>query len=367
MENIVNDNLLSKQVIPCVDVAKLFFCLCVIGIHTRAVWFLPEATVFMIEKCIFRLAVPYFFVASGFFIGEKIRKCDNNVDIKSLIKQYCIRLLKPYVVFETINVIQTTLLMLRSGERFSEIISTLFSHLVFDPYGALWYVWASMIAICLLYPFLKQKKINISLLAGLALYVWALFCNSYFFLVDGTLIGSAVSGYLDICMTARNGVFTGFLFIGLGIKCSEISRKITCSLKKLSTITVIWFAVYFAEIWLVYYMKNSADDTALFICHIILIPSLLLLTIRTRIQIKDTTAVYMRNLSTGMYFLHRPILWFADRILNLGFIGRVQLISALNETNLIYIMIFAAVAGCSCMICVIVYKIKKEPIYSLLR
>lgn len=56
-----------------VDFMKFFFMLCVIAIHShienifgRAGWY--------ITHCIFRLAVPFFFIASGFFFKASLEK-----------------------------------------------------------------------------------------------------------------------------------------------------------------------------------------------------------------------------------------------------------------------------------------------------
>ena len=76
-----NNALRKKEAISCrivtteeytgVDIAKFFFCLCIICLHTGIASILPFSGMY-IEKIIFRNAVPYFFVASGFFLGKKM-------------------------------------------------------------------------------------------------------------------------------------------------------------------------------------------------------------------------------------------------------------------------------------------------------
>lgn len=52
---------------PIIDDAKMFFCICIICLHTDGLSFLPAAKEKIIVQSIFRLAVPFFFVVSGFF------------------------------------------------------------------------------------------------------------------------------------------------------------------------------------------------------------------------------------------------------------------------------------------------------------
>lgn len=49
-----------------VDYFKFFFAICIVGIH---------ANIFadsLVYPLVFRIAVPYFFVSSGFFFGKKL-------------------------------------------------------------------------------------------------------------------------------------------------------------------------------------------------------------------------------------------------------------------------------------------------------
>lgn len=213
--------LLDKTNFECVDLMKFIFCLCVIGIHTGIAECIPEASYF-IDKLIFRLAVPYFFVASGFFLGRKMIGCSGAKEMMMVTKKYVFRLVKPYIVFEVINLVQAFLLMLRAGTSYANSVKQLVNHLLFAPYGALWYVWASLVAIILLYPFLVKKRINLALILGGVLYSWALFCNSYFFVAGELGLQNVVNKYMEVFLTARNGVFTGLFFMALGIKCVEI-------------------------------------------------------------------------------------------------------------------------------------------------
>lgn len=85
----------DKQLIV-VDFAKFFFCVCIIAMHTEIHGYLPgRLPRFMLS--IFNRGVQYFFVASGFFLGRKLRQ--SPYDPTTVVKGYCKRLFKPYAVF----------------------------------------------------------------------------------------------------------------------------------------------------------------------------------------------------------------------------------------------------------------------------
>ena len=53
-----------------VDVSKFFFAVCIVALHSEALNCLPDIANYMITRILFRVAVPYFFISSGFFLGK---------------------------------------------------------------------------------------------------------------------------------------------------------------------------------------------------------------------------------------------------------------------------------------------------------
>lgn len=52
-----------------IDLARLFFCICIVFLHSGAYHLLPGEWFFL--HCILRLAVPFFFCSFWFFLGIK--------------------------------------------------------------------------------------------------------------------------------------------------------------------------------------------------------------------------------------------------------------------------------------------------------
>ena len=330
-----------------VDVFKFFFAVCIVALHTDALDFLPYNTFYMITNIVFRAAVPYFFVASGFFLGRKLLAAPGE-QYARIIRAYCLRLLKPLIFFEIISLVYHGFVFLYTGKGLVYTVLNLVRSILFYPYGALWYVQACIVGALLLYPFLKRDRLKLAVVIGIPLYGFALIANNYSFLIRETPLQDLVALYLKCCDSARNGLFTGFLFLALGILCSKVhhstSGKIHPGLLLLS------FALYLAEIRFIYAVNPSPlDDGALYISHLFFIPALFLATLRLDLPVSAKTAELFRNLSTGVYFLHRPVLYLSGYVISAGWLN------------------FLIVLGCSVVICLVSYKTRLKPLYTLLR
>jgi fucose 4-O-acetylase-like acetyltransferase len=257
---------------------------------------------FFITQGIFRLAVPFFFVASGYFLGSKIIRNPENMNF--IYKKYIKRLLMPLVFFSLINVLLESIKMssyMSGPVIFREIIR----HMVFYPWGALWFVQACIVGALLLYPFVKRSNFIGTFLVASLLYSWALVCNNYFFVVQGTFLEPYIRVFMNLCFSARNGVFVGFVYLAIGF---FIARRNT-NVSVLFTIIVI--SVYFLEIVLLK-DKASLDDSALYISQLLIVPIIFIKSYNFPLNISEETSLMLRNFSVGMYLLHRPVISLLD-------------------------------------------------------
>lgn len=304
----------EKRTYAGIDIFKFLFAVCIVALHTNALNFLPDMANYMITKILFRVAVPFFFVASGFFLGEKLLHAPKE-QYPHIIRTYCLRLLKPLIVFESVSLLYYGANYLFSGQSLFATAQTLVKSIIFYPYGALWFVQACIVGALLLYPFLKRDKLKLALVIGVVLYGFALIANNYSFLIIDTPFHKIVATYMEYCVSARNGLFTGFISLALGILCSKIWEK---DYKiNYQVLTLVFFVLYVLEILIIFYFnKTPLDDGALYISQLLFVPSLFLTTLRLNIQMPSKIAVLLRNLSTGIYFLHRPILYVVDYLIS---------------------------------------------------
>lgn len=334
-----------------VDAARLFFCICIVFLHSGAYHLVPGE--WFVLHCLLRLAVPFFFVVSGYFWGRGLHY--GHANLRERLTRYIKRLLYPYVVFSMINIVLAVWEMILNGMDGRKIVLRVLRSILFYPYGALWYVWASMIAVILLSWFIKREKLKLGILLGILLYCIALLMNSYYFLIEGTKIQRIVDIYLKITTSARNGIFVGFIFMAIGVSMAWADET-----QKERRVGLYWLLLTVSFIGLlaeVIYIrgKNTADDHSLFLSFLVLIPSLVKILLNYEIPMKKERAILCRNLSVGIYYLHRIIL---------SIIIIVTMIGAMPTNRPVNFVITLLICLALCMV---TYKTKREPFFTLLK
>lgn len=301
--NCGNSELRSGRIYSSIDISKYFFCLCIIALHTHLFSFLPTFHYYLIEKNILRLAVPFFFISSGYFLASKWHKYDGGFHV---IQRYCKRLMLPLIVFSIVYISQYAVYsFFFNGKSIMHIALVLARNIIFYPMGALWFVQACIVGALLLYPFLKRNRLSLAIACGFILYGIGQLFNSYSFIMGEWEERDIV---LYFCKSLRNGFTMGLLWLALGFKCYQINKKRPNRNVLIATLT-IGFILQFIETTVIFYASgnNLADDGSLFISQLIVVPALLLLLLQTRIDINDDKSLRLRNLSIGMYFLHSPL------------------------------------------------------------
>lgn len=300
-----------------IDIFKMFFCICIICLHTEFLKYIDiDAKIsWIIEHWIFRMAVPFFFVTSGYFLAGRM---DSKLGLVKAIKSYCSRLFRPLLFFESINFMLPLIFVLHNkiSERIIIYIKSIIPQIIFYPPGALWYVQASIIGaviIGILLSFLSKKMV---LIIGVMTYVFALVCNNYYFIIDGTIVKSFVDFYLSHCISARNGFFVGFPFLFVGV----YMRYTSFGIFKHKYLQIITSIVFVTETVIVFIMSNGvfADDGSLYFSQLLMAPLLLYWAMQKKSGLNDEKSLVIRNLSTGMYFVHRIVLYSLDIIATRG-------------------------------------------------
>lgn len=151
--------------IPLIDILKFFFALCIVALHTGICDIFPESVGWYIEHCIFRLAVPYYFVATGYFLGKKLNKCNSTDEAKLCVKNYSKRLMYPLLLWGTFGLIKNAAENIYNGKSIAYILLDVGRHIVFYPLNAMWFCLACIVAAWLIYYFVvRRKNIKIAVL-----------------------------------------------------------------------------------------------------------------------------------------------------------------------------------------------------------
>ena len=306
----------TKKVFPFVDIAKFIFAVCIFLLHSGVLGLLPRRLV--VEAISARLAVPFFFCASGFLWARKLYQLGKKKEKKEATLLYCKRLGIKLLIFEPISILILAAGRFVQGTKPAEILLTTVKEILFYPRGALWYLQAVIIGALLLLPFCISKKETRAILPAVLLYLVALFGNRYFFVVEGTAVGKLYLTYERYFLSVRNGLFVGFPFMLGGVLIARYEDAIQAYIESHKA----YFGGLFAFLLLAAFCealliesKEGHDDNSQYFSYLLLIPTLLcLLLFGFKHHFAEGRTVLLRNLSTSIYLLHSPV----QRIVEFG-------------------------------------------------
>ena len=223
-----------------------------------------------------RVAVPFFFVSSGFFLFKKMPLYELDKDI---IKAYCYKLLRLLGVWHVL--------------------------LFVGGMGHLWYLGATVIAIILLsLCFHFRIKLGYIYVIACVLYLIGLFGDSYYGIIAPlqriAIFNLLFKGYKLAFSTTRNGVFMGFIFVLMGATFSN--RKIILRTRTALIGFVASMLCLFAEVFLLKYNDIPIDYNM----YVFLLPAtFFLFSFAISIELKDRPIYkHLRNIGMIVYFSH---------------------------------------------------------------
>lgn len=340
---------MKKQIKPGADITKFFFAVNIVFLHYGIIDVLPCGD--LITATVTRLAVPYFFVSSGYFWGIKMYTAASDPIARSITVRYCKRLGIKLLIFEPISIAIFVIDGMIRREPVSEIGLSVIQSILFYPDGALWYIQAVIVAVLLLTPIILRGWERWCVLPALGLYFIGTLGNRYMFLVEDTVVEHLIRQYDAIFVTTRNGLFFGFPFVLLGCLIARWNPGAPLRTQGIVILfTLSWF-LCFVEFMLVT-PRIGHGDNALYLSYLLVAPLLFTLTLRLE-GIRWNTTI-LRNLSTSIYLLHRPIGELAELVLKQGF-GM--------ESGAVADGVSLTVIG---LLCLIIYRKKTSRLYDWL-
>lgn len=290
---------MTKKVDNTIDFLKLVMSIMVVGIHTHIEKYIQSVQgQFYFVSAILRLAVPFFFVVSGYYLGKKFWNKDA-IERKSVLRVYVKNLIVPFLFWSILHLLPSlkNLYDTCDGNKVYFVLKII-RQMLFYPLGAMWFVLACIVGAIIIFILWEYPKVMCIII--FPLYIFALLGNNYYFLLSNTR-------FIDICLkviiSTRNGIFVGFPFMFLG---ASIAKPLLLERIKLKTLlcTVIGaYILLLIEIGLVC-DKAYIDDRGLFVSYLILVPCIVMLAIKKNIFISKNTMLF-RKLSSCIYYTHR--------------------------------------------------------------
>lgn len=198
-----------KETYPGIDCFRLWAALLVVAIHTSPLAMFGSTGDFILTRVAARLAVPFFFMTSGFFLISHYAE-NANRQVR-FVKHTCLIYGLAIVLYLPVNVYNGYFQM-------EELAPNLVKDLVFDgTVYHLWYLPASVIGAMIAWYLVRRFDYPKAVLITAGLYVVGVFGDSYYGLAEGVWGGESFYRFLfQLSDHTRNGVFFAPVFFVLG-------------------------------------------------------------------------------------------------------------------------------------------------------
>ena len=284
----------EKKAFHSIDLCKLLMSFCVVATHTNPLYNCKNIIALNLYNSLVTMAVPFFFLASGFFLGQKMEYpfCFENSINK--IKQYLLKITKLYLIWNIVY------LPLAIYEYIQDKTSVFRSFLIYlrglffigEHYNSwiLWYLLSTIYTLIIILILMKLKvKPKRMIMVGIALYIFGMGI-SYLLNYEGQMSGiSLIIQKLFRYSIGSGRIFSGFLYIPIGMILSK--RKIS---KKIAWIMLL------GGLFLNICIKNESITSIL-----LAISTIGLFIVVEDIRLRNSKVFsFLRKMSTVIYFIH---------------------------------------------------------------
>ncbi|MFR5078546.1 MAG: acyltransferase family protein [[Clostridium] innocuum] len=173
---------MERKTYYALDVAKFISAFLVVCIHTGPLLDVDATGNFILVQILARLAVPFFFVASGFLFFRKLdfKREYNDYENKAQLKHYLWRLCKIYIIW-TILYLPFTYLLLKGqdGITVNSVLLYVRDFFFTGSFYHLWFLPALLVAVPVVYICLFKLGLGKTILFGFLLYLIGMAGNVY--------------------------------------------------------------------------------------------------------------------------------------------------------------------------------------------
>lgn len=296
----------EKTEYAAIDYFKFIAALFVVAIHISPVKELGDTGFFWFNQILFRLAVPFFFAVSGFFVAAKIGD-------KKKLYIYTKRIILLYSIYTLLYFPQIVYSYLKEGFGLSGFVPYFFRiFFLKGSYTQFWYFLSLIIAVWILY-FLKQRcQLNNHVILGLsfALYFVEVMSSVYRSkFTEDVLFFDVVDSLGLLLPAAKNGLLVAFPFVLIGYYAHE--EKIPVCAKKYFLMALVTFGVMNIEAFKsIEFMGYEGQEFIFSTWFVTLFSFLAICSIHLKVAyIKNGKII--RNLSTLIFGFHLFVRFYA--------------------------------------------------------
>lgn len=269
-----------------IDFTKFILSFFIVAIHVKGATLNDSFNLYFSK--IWGIAVPVFFLISGFFIFKSYKKGGiEKIDL------YIKKLIKLYILYTFIYMPITLCGFYYNENPIWKNILIFIRNVLFigENYYSwpLWYLLALIISTIIIRILLHYKiKIHIIFLLGLLLTFMGL-CIKYFINTQTyTFIDTIIYIYKTIFVTTRNGFFVGFGYVSTGFLIAYYENNVSKYTK--------WLYLTFIPICILYQYKIPFSLN--------LLSTIIFIILIFKNIYNGRNNIWLRNMSTIIYFFH---------------------------------------------------------------
>ena len=296
----------EKKVYNGLDVFKLIASILVIILHAIETnsWYPSE-----IKFVFTRLAVPFFFITSGFFFHQGINNATNKFDYfqkyeKKLMKLFFIWALLIYLPFEIISYVEKY-----PTASVGKLCLYLFRRIFVIGPGPYWYLIALMWSAAFLY-FCNVKRKNGLIYSGIiiGLILEVLYACFRGVLQDNNIFNCIFSGIYFIYSWEFNFIMFGIPFMGIGYIISD--KDYFCKTRNALVVLILATVGRIVEYNMSFLFPGEFwKENVLSIAFIVQAVAYFMLAQSIDLKIKRESSLCIRQLSSFIYFFHAIFLY----------------------------------------------------------
>ncbi len=279
------------------DILKFILAIFVVALHSNLEKTLDLNLYNYILNILLRLAVPVFFLSSGYFFAKNYKKSNN------YSRNYLKNLAIHYLFWSSLYLVVYVLIYLYL-KKYNDIVDLVLRYVKLTPNGAMWYVSSLIISVLLLRIFMKNKKVlkySIIVAGFLTLFAQTVFfiaCTSQssFFAFLADFLFKIKSGFYD-------SVCFGYFFTALGYYLSK--NNIVCNRKNCCYLIIIGAILCVMQTKFI--NAHMINDTAIQIelPYGIFLSSIGLFYLSLNVNVfKNKDTKVLRKISSTMFYIH---------------------------------------------------------------
>ena len=236
----------------CIDLAKFVGAILIIILHTAPFSSYSKVLTFGVRNIITIIAVPFFFIASGFMVFKKLEAIEEQKDKNAYIKKHIKRLIVMYLFWSAVYFIFVLLDWILNGFTIINLLEYCKDFVFEGSFSTIWFLPALIVATLIVFLLRKKFSYKTIFFISLPIYLVTLLGSSYYGLaLQIPVISNLYEIYYSFFDTIKNGLCFGFIYVALGALIGQFESKLYISKTKNILLIIVCFVLLAIEAFVV--------------------------------------------------------------------------------------------------------------------